>query len=219
MSSGPSLVDIVVEAANLKDRFVLDEESGEIDGLIKKTTAVVAKIKNDTDNPFPLEPLMSFLTSLVVFLVETREGDETDLFDSATGQFVLDDVSLGEAVLDADHVALKDDVLMERRSRAEPARKGRTRWTMVPFLPRIMSTTLLSSRVDGVDGFGTVLADGDDAVAGLKALVEIGGDGEDVLFDGSITVIVGAKDGANACDGTMRSMDWMVKFSASSGGK
>ena len=143
----------------------LDEETGEIDGLVEKTAAVVAQVQDDADNPFLLEPLDELFDVVGGPLVETREGDESDFFDGAAGQLVLDDVGLGVAFLDADHVALEDDVLVD--GGVGGAGREDDEMDHGALLAADHVDDLVEFQVDGVDGFGVALADGNDAVAGL----------------------------------------------------
>ena len=133
----------------------------------------------------PLHELRDIRGSLVI---KNHAGRSRPAFSvPPAGQAMLNDMGTGEAVLDADFIALEDDVLVDRfilgARRMNDQVHGASLWAADH------RNDVPQFHVNRIDRFVGTLADRENPVARLELLVEIGRASRDDFLDRSVTVI------------------------------
>ncbi len=181
------LIDIAVVAADLHHRLLLvDEQSGQVDRLVQQAAAVVAEVENHARDALLLQVLQQRGHVSRGILVEIMQVDHAEFLNLSVGILVLDDVRLGQALLNAHHVALEDDVRL-RRTRGR-ARRGNHQVHHRTLAAANHVHHAIQLHVHRVDRLRVALAHRHDLVAGLQALVEVRRPARDDLINRRVTV-------------------------------
>src|ERR1017187_2145914 len=100
---------------------------------------------------------------------------------------MVDDMGAGEAVLDADFIALEDEVLVDRFIRGVCRMNDEV--DRAPLRAADHGHHVLQLHIDRVNRFVRALSDRENAVAGMEALVEVRRTSGDDFFNRGIAVI------------------------------